>query len=446
MVKSHWELLRARRFAPLFLVQFFGSLNDNLFRSALAVMITYQFIGSEISWLNAGVMVALCSVLLVIPFPIFSPMAGQLADKYDKAWLIRIIKFWEVGIMAAACYGFIWGEIYLLMFLLFLSGVQSAFFGPLKYSIIADHLPKQELLSGNSLLSGATYASILLGLMMGGLVFEFDHDGLVVGVTLVVGSIIGIIASWYIPPTIPASPHHVINYHVIKEACQIIKHVHSNRPVFLSIMGLSWFMLISAIFMGQFPTYAKAIGTNNEVYTLFLVIFSLGISFGSLLCSKLLGGKISARYTPIATLFMSLGVFGLVGTSIPVAPEKAVIGLWVFLQNIENWPLLACMLSIAMAGGIYIVPLYTIMQTKAEDTHRARVIAARNVLNSIFITVAMLISATLLAIGLNVIDLFLLIGVLNLGIAIKTAYLLPTLPNKIIRLTGIAYRIKRVSI
>ena len=233
MDNTQIKLLTKRRFLPLFLVQFFGSLNDNFFRSALAVMITYEFTGSSISWLNAGVMVALCSVLLVIPFPLLSPLAGQLADKYDKAKLIRYIKWFEMLIMITACVGFVMGKIYLLMFLLLLSGVQSAFFGPLKYSIIAEHLKENELLAGNSLVSGATYASILLGLMMGGLAFEFSNGGAVVGFSLLTGAAIGLFASIYIPKTTPASPDIKINKNIFVEGCNIVKHVHSNRPVFL---------------------------------------------------------------------------------------------------------------------------------------------------------------------------------------------------------------------
>lgn len=441
MDNTQLKLLTTRRFMPLFLVQFFGSLNDNFFRSALAVMITYQFTGSSISWLNAGVMVALCSVLLVIPFPLLSPLAGQLADKYDKSKLIRIIKLFEIMIMLTACYGFIASKMYLLMFLLLLSGIQSAFFGPLKYSILADHLDEKELLAGNSLISGATYASILLGLMMGGLAFEFSNGGSLVGITLAIGSLIGVTSSIFIPKNKPASPELKINKNIFSEACNIVKHAHNNRPVFLSILGLSWFMLISAIFMGQFPTYAKIIGTNNEVYTLFLVIFSLGISLGSLLCNVLLKGNISARYTPIATFLISIGVFGLVATS-KIAPSgQELIGIWAFVSNYENWTLMFSMLVTAIAGGIYIVPLYTIMQSEADEGHRARVIAARNVLNSIFITTAMLISAILLAVGLNVVDLFLLLGALNIIVAIITAYLLPELPNTILNKTGIKFQI-----
>ncbi|MES2985278.1 MAG: MFS transporter [Pseudomonadota bacterium] len=425
---GQYALMKTRRFLPLFMTQFLGSFNDNMFRSALAVMITYQFTSGPISWLTAGVMVALCSTLLVIPFPILSPIAGQLADKYDKAQLIKWIKLSEVLIMSLAAYGFIHGEIYLLMALLLMTGVHSAFFGPIKYSILSDHLTEKELLPGNSLIAGGTYASVLAGLILGGLLVEHDKGGELIGYVLVGGAILGFIASRFILPTQPASAELKINYHVVREAITIIGQVRTNRPVILSILGLSWFLLIAAVFMGQFPTFAKAVGGDNEVYTLFLVIFSLGISLGSLICNRILKGEISAKYTPVAAFFISLFIIAMV-ISAP-APTDHLMGAWEFIEHSKHWPMMLSMLGIAVAGGVYIVPLYTIMQAKAEVKSRSRIIAARNVINSAFITLAMLISAGLLAIGLDVFALSIIIALLNLGVVARSCKLLPELPNK----------------
>lgn len=418
-----FELMKTRRFLPLFMTQFLGSFNDNMFRSALAVLITYQFTSGPVSWLTAGVMVALCSTLLVIPFPILSPIAGQMADKYDKAKLIKWIKLSEVLIMSIAAYGFMHGAIYLLMGLLLMTGVHSAFFGPIKYSILSDHLTEQELLPGNSLIAGGTYASVLAGLIFGGLLVESDKGGALIGYTLASGAILGFIASRFILPTTPASAELTINYHVVREATTIIGQVRANRPVILSILGLSWFLLIAAVFMGQFPTFAKAVGGDNEVYTLFLIIFSLGISLGSLLCNRILKGEISAKFTPVAAFFISVFIIAMV-VSAPAATDH-LMGAWEFIDHTNHWPMMLAMLGIAVAGGVYIVPLYTIMQAKAEVQYRSRIIAARNVINSAFITLAMVISAGLLAIGLDVFELSIIIAVLNVGVVVRSSQLLP---------------------
>ena len=423
------DLMKTRRFLPLFMTQFWGSFNDNLFRSALVVLITFQFT-SSFSWLSAGVMVALCSTLLVIPFPILSPLAGQLADKYDKALLIRYIKISEVLIMAVVGYGFMYQSIYLLMFLLLMTGVHSAFFGPLKYSILSDHLPEEELLAGNSLIAGGTYASVLAGLIFGGLLIDWDDSGMFIAAVLLGCSLIGLISSRLILPTIPASPALRIRYNVFREAMENISQVRANRPVMLSILGLSWFLLIAAIFMGQFPTFAKAVGGDNEVYTLFLVIFSMGTAVGSLLCNRILHGQISAKYTPVASFFISLSIAAMVFA----APDEAtqLVGAQAFILDASHWPMLLAMFGISLAGGVYVVPLYTIMQAKAEASYRSRIIAARNVINSVFITTAMLISAALLATGLDVFQLALLIAGLNLVVAIYSMKLVPELPNKVL--------------
>ncbi len=429
---NQFSLLKTKRFLPLFVTQFLGSFNDNLFRSALAVLITYQFTQSPFSWLTAGVMVALCSTLLVIPFPILSPLAGQLADKYDKAKLIRLVKISELIIMSIAAYGFIYSNIYLLMLMLLMGGVHSAFFGPLKYSILSDHLKESELLAGNSLLAGGTYASVLAGLIFGGVLVDTDQSGLLIGVVLVCGALLGLISSHFILPTIPAAPALKLNYNFIKEAVKIVKYTSTNRSVFLPILGLSWFLLIAAVFMGQFPTYAKAVGANSEVYSLFLAIFSLGIGLGALICHRILKGEISARYTPVASFFISFFMIMLVLTSDKTSHTE-LVGLGEFINHAANWPLMVSMLGIAVAGGIYIVPLYTLMQARAEAEFRSRVVAARNVLNSIFITLAMLISAAILAAGLDVFDLFTIIGIGNLVITIKSMKILPEIPQKLFR-------------
>jgi len=314
--------------------------------------------------------------------------------------------------------------------MLFMTGVHSAIVGPLKYSMLSDHLREDELLAGNSLMAGATYASVLAGLVLGGLVLEFDRSGYTISVIFFICAMTGFITSFFILPNKPSAPDLKLNHNFITEAVKIVKYVRNSRSVILSILGLSWFLLIAAIFMSQLPTFSKSIGGDNEVYTLFLVIFSLGVAGGSLLCNKLLRGQVSAKFTPVVSLLISICIYSLVFTSPENADTNNLVGAYEFIQNTSNWPMIISMFGIAIAGGIYIVPLYTIMQTKAEESWRSRVVAARNVINSLFITTGMVISAILLALYLDVFELFILIASANLIVTAYSCKVLPELPNR----------------
>lgn len=408
-----YGLFIKRRFAPIFLAQFLGAFNDNLLRSGLVVMIAYAKVkGISLPVQNEAVLVTICSALLVVPFIIFSFIAGQLADKYEKARLVTFTKIAEIGIMCGAYYGFATHNIYLLMALLFVSGTHSTFFGPIKYSILPDHLRKGELLAGNGFVSGGTYLGILFGLIAGGLLIEMENNA--IGMAAVCVATIGFIASLFIPRTKPAEPHMKLDFHIVRGTLDIVKQARSSPSLFHSILGLSWFLMFGSIYMSQFPNYAQSvIHGNNEVYTLFLAVFSIGIAFGSVICDKLLKGQISAKLAPWALLGISVFTCAMVFTT-PHPTHDGLLTVREFLRDVKHWPVLASMLLVAVCGGIYMVPLYALLQSKSAAGQRSRVIAASNLFDSMFMTGAAIVCAGLLAGGLPITHLFLVAAAFNL--------------------------------
>lgn len=413
-MKDHkYGLFLKKRFLPIFLAQFLGAMNDNLLRSGLVVLIAYAGKwGITLPIDNAEVLVTLCSALLVMPFILFSYLAGQLADKCEKAHLVTLTKVAEVLIMLGAFYGFATSNIYLLMFLLFVSGTHSTFFGPLKYSILPDHLRPGELLAGNGFVSGGTYIGILAGLILGGLLV--DLEGNVIGFALVGIALLGLAASFCIPRSHAACPHITLNWHVIHGTVEMIAHARRSRAAFYAILGLSWFLLVGSVFMAQFANYARSVVQgDNEVYTLFLCVFSIGIALGSVLCDKLLKGEVTPRYAPVALIGVSVFTYAMVALS-PQPAHEHLLTAGEFLADPNHLPLLFSMLMVAVCGGVYMVPLYAMLQTESAADSRSRVIAASNMFDSIFMTVAAVVCAVLLALGFGITDLFLLLATLNL--------------------------------
>jgi len=425
MPDNQLHLLRTRRFWPLFITQFLGAANDNLFKNALVILILYGL--AENVSVNPQILVTLAAGIFILPFFLFSANAGQLADRFEKTRLIRWIKFCEICIMSVAVYGLSTSDSNLLLVVLFLMGVQSAYFGPLKYSILPDLLEKGELIGGNALIEAGTFLAILLGTIAGGLLILTEN-----GVTLVSSGIVGLaIAGWmssFLIPAIPAStPGLKINVNILGETANIVRLAHRRRDVFLAILGISWFWLVGATFLAQFPAFAKnVLGGDETVVTLFLTVFSVGIGFGSLLCGRLLKGEISARFVPFGALGMTLFILDLYGSSagLPV-PVSANIGFQQFLSNPHSWRLLTDLMGISVCGGLYIVPLYAIMQSRSEAGQRSRVIAGNNILNAAFMVTGALAASAMLAAQLTVPQVFLVLAVLNAGAAIYISALLP---------------------
>ncbi len=426
MHPNQWKLLTSKHFLPFFITQFLGAFNDNVFKNALVILITYTAMGS--GGLSPQIMVTLAAGIFILPFFLFSALAGQFADKWDKARLIKYIKFVEIVLMTGAAVGFYLNNLLLLLCVLFLMGAQSAFFGPLKYSILPDQLKAHELIGGNALVSAGTFIAILLGTIAGGLLILIESGSHLVSAMVISAALVGWLFSLFIPATQPASPDITVSYALLQETRTIIQQIRQHRTVFRAILGISWFWLFGATFLSQFPMFAKTVvGGNEEVVTLFLTVFSVGVGLGALLCNRFLKGEVAATYVPLGILGMTVFTVDLYFSShsLPPLASDKLIGAGDFLSSIAHWRILFDMFAISVSGGLYIVPLYAIVQSQAEDSHRARAIAGNNILNALFMVVSALGISLMLALDFTVPEVFLTIALLNGVIAVYIASLLP---------------------
>ncbi|MBF0380302.1 MAG: MFS transporter [Magnetococcales bacterium] len=412
------HLLRQRRLLPLFITQFLGALNDNVFKNALVMLITYRI--ATQSGQNSQMLVTMAAGIFIFPFFLFSAIAGQLADRMEKSLLIRRIKLTEVGVMVLGGVALLMADVWYLLFVLFLMGSQSAFFGPVKYAILPDHLNKDELIGGNALVEAGTFLAILLGTIVGGLTVLSAGGTELVAFVVIALAVAGWLASRFIPTTPIADPGLLLEKNIVVGIWHIMKQTAQGRDVFLSILGISWFWLVGATYLAQFPTLAKDfIGGNEQVVTLFLTIFSVGIGIGSLLCNRLLKGEVSSRFVPVAALGMALFALDLVYAINHVVTLKGeLVGVVLFLEHGANWRIIADLLFISISGGIYIVPLYTIMQSRSPGSVRSRIIAGNNIMNALFMVASALITLALLGSGFSVTDVFMFVAIANILVAV----------------------------
>ncbi len=417
--KLKYSLFLKRRFVAIFLATFLGAFNDNLLRSGLVVLIAYSASKGITLPTQPEILVTICSALLILPLLLFSSIAGPIADKYEKSRLVMLTKLAEIVIMMVVYYGFATQNIYLLMCMLFVSGTHTAFYSPVKYSILPEHLSPGELLAGNGFMAGGSYLAVLLGMISGGLLVEYE--GNLIGKAALLVAAVGLLASAFIPRTQPAHPERQVSCNIWKGARIIITQAWGDAVIVRSILSLSWFLLVGSVYMSQFANYAHGVvQANNEVYILFLTVFSIGIAIGSLLCDTLLKGEISARHTSLAAIGMSLFTYLMVLTTPAIAPcaDCEMTGAAAFISSIHHWPLLLCMLLVAICGGIYMVPLYAMLQSRADARFRSCIMAASNLSDAIFMTAAALVSAALLMHGFTIPDLFLILATLNIGMVL----------------------------
>lgn len=411
------SLFSSKRFLPLFITQFFGAFNDNVFKNSFLIWFTYD-VAQKLE-MNTAVMVTFASGLFILPFFLFSSFAGNIADKYEKSRLVHIIKFAEILIMAFSFIGFYFQSINLLLFLLFLMGTQSTFFGPIKYSLLPEHLKDSELVSGNAFIEGGTFLAILLGTIFGGIVIRFENGVAIISIAVLSFAIIGFVGSLFIPKTKIADEKLKINFNIFSGTLKIINYAQQERTVWLSIIGISWFWFIGITFLSQFPVYTKnIIGGDEQVVTLFLAIFSVGIGVGSVMCNKLLKGKIDGRLVPIGSIGMTIGImiFSIASYFYKLpANSDYFFGIREFLANgLESWYIVIGLLMIAVFAGIYIVPLYAIMQHRSDAQYLSRIIASNNVLNALFMVFSSVIIVILLKLKLEILQIFILVGVANI--------------------------------
>lgn len=440
--RSQFGLLRERRFLPYFLTQFSGALNDNVFRNGVAFLLAYQLaLPREQELLYANLALA----LFILPFFLFSALAGELADKYEKSSLIRAIKLAEIPIMGLAALGFLLASPGLLLVVMFLMGLQSTLFGPIKYSLLPQVLDERELTGGNGLVETGTSLAILLGLIAGGASMSIAGAGpLVTSLVVVALALFGYLASRFIPPLPATAPTLALTLDPWRATRECLRILRGKRAVLLSVLGISWFWMYGAVFTAQAPGWVKYALGGDESLTLFvLALFAVGIALGSLACERLSGRRVEIGLVPFGaagmTLF-ALDVYRLKPSEIgplgqPLAAFLAAPGsLWLTLD----------LLLIGVFAGFYIVPLYALIQQRSEPGERARVIAANNILNAAFIVAAAALAAGLTAAGLQVPEIFLVMAVLNL---IVTGIIFRLVPEFLLRflvwlIVSLLYRIR----
>ncbi|MCH8497836.1 MAG: MFS transporter [Marinobacter sp.] len=411
---SQFRLLSERRFLPFFLTQFAGAFNDNLFRNALLLLVTYTAGG--LMGLSVDIAVNLAALLFILPFFLFSGIAGQVADKYEKAALIRRVKLAEIGIMVLAAIGLWFGWYEVLLLLLFLMGVQSTFFGPVKYAILPQVLRDSELVGGNALVEMGTFVAILVGTLVAGVMMGSEHPQRLAAVGVLALAVLGYLSARQVPATAPANPELQISLRPLKETWNLMRLAAENHAVLLCIMAISWFWFLGAAYLTQFPSFAQGnLQGDATVVTLLLAIFTIGIALGSMACERLSGHRIELGIVPIGSLGISL--FGIdLYLNMPVNPVAT--DWWLILTDSEYRRVAIDLLGIGFFGGLFIVPLYAFVQKETPPETRARVIAALNVFNALFMVVSALMGILMLGvIGISIPEFFLVLSIMNLLVA-----------------------------
>jgi acyl-[acyl-carrier-protein]-phospholipid O-acyltransferase/long-chain-fatty-acid--[acyl-carrier-protein] ligase len=413
------SLLAKRRFGPIFAVQFLGAFNDNLLKFALLFMANFGIHAAAPE--KAEMLATVATGVFILPYFLFSSLAGQVADAWDKSRLVRIVKTAEVGIMALALLGFWISSIPLLIGCLFLMGMHSTIFGPVKYAILPQHLHANEVMGGTGLVEAGTFLAILGGQLLAGVVPPWEAGLIAVGI-----AIAGLTASLAVPAAPPAGAAHPLDLNLFKGTSTILRAAYRHRDVWLVILGISWFFAVGAVIMSEFaPLVSGVLAAKQEVATLFLLVFSIAIALGSLLVNRLLKGEVSARYVPASALAMAgfLIWLWLATRGYDVAHQGANVAT--FLASEGAWQIMVALAGIAFAGGMFIVPLYAILQTRSAPEDRSQVIAANNVINAGLTVVVVLVTAMLLSWGVDVPGIIGVLGFSTLAVALVACWLLP---------------------
>ncbi|WP_193164929.1 MFS transporter [Microbulbifer hainanensis] len=442
--KNQFQLLANRRFLPFFLTQFLGAFNDNVFKNALIVMIAFRLAANE-----ANALINMAAGLFILPFFLFSATAGQLADKYDKSRLIRLIKLAEIGIGVFAVAALVSGNNALCLAVLFLLGVQSAFFGPVKYAILPQHLKKSELVGGNALVEMGTFVAILGGTIVGGLLAAKtgagEHGIAYLGIVIMSAALCGYLACRAIPRAPAAAPELRINFNPATQTIQVLREAAKTPSVFYAIIGISWFWLLGAAYLTQIPSFTRnVLGGSESLVTLLLCTFTIGIALGSLLCERLSGGRIELGLVPLGAAGLTLAGLALAAAGSNFTPP-ATTDLAAFWASDGALSILGYLTLIGIFGGFYIVPLYAMMQERSAAAIRARIISVNNVLNALFMVVSALLGILFLNIlQASIPQFFMVIALMNAAVAVFVFAKVPEFAMRLLiwLLSHTMYRVK----
>ena len=420
---NQFALLRQRRFAPFFWTQFAGAANDNLFKFAFTVMVTYQL---SVSWMPPALAGLVIGALFILPFLLFSATAGQLTDKYEKTRIIRFVKNLEIAIMLVAGAGFVAGSAAILLGCVFLMGLHSTLFGPVKFAYLPQALNERELTGGNGMVEMGTFVAILLGNVAGGLLVALPGIGhTTVALACLALALLGRLVAQFIPPAPATDPSLTVNWNPVSETWRNLKLAHGNTVVFRSLLGISWMWFFGAVFLSQFPSFAKDVLHGNEqVASLLLVVFSVGIGIGSLLCEVLSRRHVEIGLVPLGAIGMSVFAIDLYFASRALPPSE-VLTLAAFAAQPAHWRVMADLLLLSLFAGLYSVPMYALIQMRSQPTHRARIIAANNILNALFMIASAVLAGALLSAGFTVPQIFLFTGIANAVVAFYIFLLVP---------------------
>lgn len=417
------QLLRQRRFGPFFATQFLGAFNDNVFKNALIILVTFQ--GLRSAGMDSDFLVNLCAGLFILPFFLFSATAGQIADKFEKSQLIRIIKVLEVGLMGLAVVGFWLNSPLFLIVVLFLMGVQSTFFGPIKYGILPQQLQENELIAGNALVEMGTFLAILLGIIAGSKLISLDEGAIWVSGTLVVVAVLGLLSSWRIPTATPSAPGLRLLWNPFRETWRTIGHAREINSVFKSVLGISWFWFFGTTLLTQLPNFSREVlFVNEDVYIVLLAMFSVGVGLGSMLCERLSGDVVEIGLVPIGSFLLTVFCADLFFASDFPVRDK-LVGWSAFWSQPGSGRILMDVTLIGVSGGFFIVPLYALIQQRSHPERRSRVIAGNNILNALAMVLSSVMAIVLLTVGVTIPELFLLVAVLNALVALYIYTLVP---------------------
>ncbi|MCA9581233.1 MAG: MFS transporter [Myxococcales bacterium] len=445
---SQAKLLRDRRLWPLFWTQFLGAANDNFFKNALVIMVAYR--GMSAFGLDPNQLVIAASGIFILPFFLFSAMAGQLADKFSKTTLVRWTKAAEIGIMTLAFAGFSADNAEMLLVVLFFMGLQSSFFGPVKYAILPQLLREDELVGGNALVESGTFLAILLGTIAGGILIGQDGGASVVAIAVVVLAVFGLAVSYFVPKLPAQAPDLRFSWNPVTPALETFRITRKNESVFHSVLGISWFWFFGASILTVLPAYTKDVVHGDEgVVTLFLASFCVGIAAGSLLCEKFSRHRLELGLVPLGTIGMTLFATDLFLVGAPGQPfrdPETMLSAGAFLSHGWGVRILVDFTLIAISSGFFTVPLYTLIQQRSDADQRSRVVAGNNILNALFMVVASLFLMALFKGGLSIPQVFLILAILNAAVAF---YIYKLIPEFLFRFTAwiiatVMYRIRIV--